>query len=405
MTLGRSTDPDGFAAGSAATSSAFAAAGQEPRLVIVFCSPAYDVAAVLHGICSQTPDDVPITGVTTDGEIGLQAAGNSAGPNGGDQNSGNQHADPQAPSVLVTVLGGDTLTVHAEMVRDLSADQHAAGTAVAKVMNGVDAPHRVLMLLLDGLTANHEVVWGAYAELGVSVPIVGGCAADGDQHVVTYQFYGTGATAEVLTDTVIGIGIGSTAPIGIGIEHGWEKFGDAMVVTSSEGGEVHLLDDEPALDVYLRRLGMDREQFAARKPFLSESVRIPLAMSRRFGEDIRLAHAGDLDTGSIHCLADIPQGAMVWTMRSDTDSLVNAASRSAGSAVRALDDAPLAGMLVFDCGGRRLRLGDAVPAEHQALRQATDGAPVAGFYSFGEVARTRGARGLHHLTVVTLAFA
>jgi len=31
--------------------------------------------------------------------------------------------------------------------------------------------------------------------------------------------------------------------------------------------------------------------------------------------------------------------------------------------------------------------------------------PLAGFYTYGEFARTRGARGMHHLTVVTLALA
>ena len=34
-----------------------------------------------------------------------------------------------------------------------------------------------------------------------------------------------------------------------------------------------------------------------------------------------------------------------------------------------------------------------------------DDAPFAGFYTTGEIARVRGASGLHHLTMVTLALA
>ncbi len=31
--------------------------------------------------------------------------------------------------------------------------------------------------------------------------------------------------------------------------------------------------------------------------------------------------------------------------------------------------------------------------------------PFGGFYTYGEIARTQGSRGMHHLTVVTLALA
>ena len=33
------------------------------------------------------------------------------------------------------------------------------------------------------------------------------------------------------------------------------------------------------------------------------------------------------------------------------------------------------------------------------------GAPFGGFYTYGEIGRTHGSRGMHHLTVVTLALA
>jgi hypothetical protein len=39
------------------------------------------------------------------------------------------------------------------------------------------------------------------------------------------------------------------------------------------------------------------------------------------------------------------------------------------------------------------------------IRTALSDAPFAGFYPLGEIARVRGAIGLHHLTLVTLALA
>ena len=67
---------------------------------------------------------------------------------------------------------------------------------------------------------------------------------------------------------------------------------------------------------------------------------------------------------------------------------------------------PPLGVVVFDCGARKLKLGpDKLSAEQAAIATAAAGAPFGGFYTFGEIARTRGSRGMHHLTVVSLALA
>jgi small ligand-binding sensory domain FIST len=61
-------------------------------------------------------------------------------------------------------------------------------------------------------------------------------------------------------------------------------------------------------------------------------------------------------------------------------------------------------VLAFDCGGRRAGLIEGgMEDEIAAMRTALGDAPFAGFYTTGEIARVRGASGLHHLTLVTLA--
>ena len=59
---------------------------------------------------------------------------------------------------------------------------------------------------------------------------------------------------EVLEDAVVGAWLASDAPLGIGVQHGWRRVGEPMLVTGSEGSKVLTLDDQPALDVYLERL-------------------------------------------------------------------------------------------------------------------------------------------------------
>jgi hypothetical protein len=43
--------------------------------------------------------------------------------------------------------------------------------------------------------------------------------------------------------------------------------------------------------------------------------------------------------------------------------------------------------------------------EVSRLAALVAGAPVAGFYTYGEIARTRGIRGFHNQTLVVLAIA
>jgi hypothetical protein len=398
MAVGQSTDPDAWTAGGTAASQALQ--GRDAATVLLVFSPVtVDLPRMLAGICSVTPDSTLIAGCTTVGEI-APAASPEALP-GTDR------------SVVVVALGGPGFEAATLADPHASAHRRETGAVVAAAVGRLTLPHRTLLLLADGLTREqHEIVRGAYGELGAEVPIVGGCSADDLRYENTYQFHGTGAGVEVLQDAVVGVALGSTSPMGAGIAHGWTKVGDPMLVTSSVGGDVHLLDGEPAATVYWPRIapaGMTLAQLSALRaddlPAFRELLfRNPLGLSRRSGEDLRVVHDIDVESGTISCLADVPQGALAWAMRTDPDALIEAAAMSCASAVDAVRGAQPLGFLVFDCGVRRIKLGpDGVRAEHEAISKIGGGTPYAGFYTYGEIGRLQGARGMHQLTVVTLA--
>ena len=61
-------------------------------------------------------------------------------------------------------------------------------------------------------------------------------------------------------------------------------------------------------------------------------------------------------------------------------------------------------MIAFDCVARRGVLGEAGIADRdRPARRDGAGRPVAGFYTYGEIARTRGLRGFHNQTLVVLS--
>jgi hypothetical protein len=315
----------------------------------------------------------------------------------------------------VVAIGGPGFQVSTAVARDASSHRRESGSEAAAALTSIDLPNQVLIMIADGLTREqHELVRGAYTTAGAKVPIVGGCSADLTAYQLTNQFHGTGAGVEILRDAVIGVGLGSTAPLGVGIAHGWRKAGDAMLVTSSEGGTIYQLDGEPAAAVYLGRIetgGLDYDGVRALGASDPSALRellyaSPLGLSRRTGEDLRAVHDIDFETGTVACLADVPQGALAWAMITDADSLIEAAADSCRSSIEGLGEADPLGFVVFDCGARMATLGaENVLTEQRAMAKLAGDRPFGGFYTFGEIGRMHGARGMHHLTVVTLALA
>jgi hypothetical protein len=377
---GGSATADSRAAGHEAATAALAGR-DDARLLVVFASDSYDLPELLAGI-RDAAGDVPLVGCTTAGEIA--------------------QTGPADSSVVVMALGGEGFQVSTAAATGASAGLRDAGAAAAECLLDLDdAQHRVLLLLTDGLSGDQqEVVRGAYGVVGATVPLVGGCAGDDLRMVQTAQLHGD----SVFHDAVVAAAIGSDAPIGIGVSHGWRRVGEAMLVTSSSGRLVHALDDEPALDVYLRRLDAPAEAYEDRAAFTRFALTHPLGLSRRSGEEVRFVADADFEARSLICVANVPQGGLAWFMEGDHDSVLAATDAACAAALADVDGHPPLGFLAFDCIARRGVLGEeGIRREVARISQHGPDTPVAGFYTYGEIARTRGTAGFHNQTLVVLA--
>jgi hypothetical protein len=216
----------------------------------------------------------------------------------------------------------------------------------------------------------------------------------------TSQLYG----AQVLHDAVVAAAVASDAPFGIGVRHGWRKMGEAMLVTHSGNNRVYSLDDQPALDVYLDRLNAPKEVRSDPAAFTRFALTHPLGLSRRSGEEVRFIGEANFEDRSLGCIAEVPQGGLAWFMEGDEDSVLEATDTACGDALRQLDGRPAAGLLAFDCIARRGVLGEeGIRREIERVAEHAGGAPVAGFYTYGEIARIHGINGFHNQTLVVLA--
>jgi hypothetical protein len=371
--VGRSAHPDAATAGRQAARDALAA-NDDAGLLLVFASSAYDPRALIAAI-DEVADGTPVVGCSSAGEI--DASG----------------TDAASASVVVLALGGDGFSFSATAV-SAAADPRDAGARAAACLGDVaDRDHRVLLLLSDGPAHRQpDVVRGAYSVAGAGVPLVGGLAGHRLPGARPTLFSG----GAVLQDVVLGVAIGSDAPLGVGARHGWRPTGEPMLVTRAAPGRVVELDGRPAADVYRERLG-------GRQP-VEVTLAHPLGVQRRIGE-AHVHWVADVDAADGSLDSSVPAGAVVWLMESDVDGVTDATDAACGEALDALGGDPALALVAFDCNARLLFLGDAATGEIARIAQHADGAALAGLYTFGEIARTRGSAGFHEQTLVVLAVA
>ena len=378
---GHSTATDSAKAGSEATAEALA--GRTPAVVFVFAAAQHDLPALIGAVRAEAGDGPVIVGGTTMGE--LSAAGVTT------------------HGVATAAFGGAGFTVRATAAQ-IGPDGHrAAGAQVAAGAAGLDRAHRALLLLFDGFSGDPDsVVRGAFSVVGAGIPLVGGLTADGQRFRQSAQFFGVGSAAEVLTNAVVGVAIGSDRPLSIGIAHGWRRTEPAMIATKSRESKIYEIDGRPALDVLAERLGLEA---TAEALFRDGKIHV-LGLARRSGEDARMVSVADDEERSIFCGSEVPQGALFWLMEAENEALLEGARQSCAGALAGLGGETPLGVLAFDCGGRLQTLGESgTRQEVAAIRSVLGDTPFAGFYTMGEVARARGSLGMHGLTLVTLAMA
>lgn len=383
--IGHSAADDAAAAGAEAARAALT--GADPRLVVVLGAIAYDLPALVRGVRSVT-GETPLVGCSTHGEIW------AGGPSDG--------------TVLVTVLGGPGFSATVASVTDVAGRQREAGVELARALRdpaeagqNLEPHHAVLMLFTDALLPDQEAVLrGVYEVVGASVPLCGGAAADRWAMDRTFQFHDD----RVLSGSVAGVLLRSDAPLSVAVGHGWQPVGDPMVVTRCDDARVYTLDDEPALDTYLARVAAPVEAYTDVAAFTDFALTRPLGIGRLTGTEVRnLATEPDLADRTI-TVGHAPPGGLTWIMAGDEESILDAVGTTCDEAVAGLGARPPLALLTFSCSALRTVLGaDGTRREAERIEKACGAAPFAGFYTGGEIARTRGIDGFHHQTLVVLA--
>jgi len=271
-----------------------------------------------------------------------------------------------------------------------------------KCMKGIGR-YNTVCLLPDGIAGKiSSIVYNLYQVMGMKYKFSGGGAGDNLKFIKTCQFI----DEEIYTNSILGIGIVSSIPQGIGVRHGWKPIGRSMVVTKSKENVVYELDGRPAFEAYrdlfeeLRYKGLD---FLGKKPELSIekfgefAMRHPLGLVQRGEYTIRDPLRAEKD-GSLICVADVPSYSHVRIMEGNNENLINAAVEAAKVAKEEVPKPSFA--LIFDCVSRLLILGNDARREIKLVRTQLGNVPSLGFFTFGEVGSVTGPPLFHNKTIV-----
>jgi len=350
--------------------------GFKPTLAILFISVKQDrkaISEILHN------EGIDILGATSSGEF-IEG-----------------YRDEGSAVILLLNLKRDSYTILYEDFKDRTVGEAAAQLAQS-ALHKFKRP--AFILCSTGLSAESGLVDGADLVrsmenvVGQKVNIYGGMAGDDLTYTGTYAFTyeresEKGIAALVLDENKINLH-------GMAIS-GWKPLGILRTVTKSEGGWIYTIDDQPALQMYLKYLGNKPitgeneyelfEDVGFHYPFQVEGIGDPV---------MRTPFKINKDENALMCDYDIPQGSKLrFSMPPDYDIVENVLEKAKELKIASKTDADA--LLIFSCAGRLSTMGPLINLENDGLSEIWK-APMAGFFTYGEYGTNLDGRQEFHST-------
>jgi hypothetical protein len=174
---------------------------------------------------------------------------------------------------------------------------------------------------------------------------------------------------------------------GVGVCHGWRELCGPYSVTESTFNVIQTLDWRPALDVYVEALMKHAGVALNADDIFTASKLHPLGVLR-LGEELIVREPLRIgENGSLICAGEVREGSFVHILKSDAESLVEAAGMALERARNARPAWKQDDLHVFvDCISRKLLLRERYSDELASVSR--DHPPLVGAYTIGEIANS-----------------
>lgn len=352
--------------------------GFKPTIGIVFISIKQDRNAICQLLSSV---DIDVMGATSSTEF-IEG-----------------HQDDGSTVILLLDINRNFYSILFENIDEKNLEECSVGLAEAALSKFKNPS---FILLTTSLTAEGKMLDGDLIiqslekVLGNNFNLFGGMAGDDLTFTGTFVFTNNqstdyGMAALVLDAQKIGLH-------GMAIS-GWKPLGVTKTVTKSEDNIIYTIDDQPALDIYMRYLGSvialneDQQVF-----FENLGNQYPFQIEREGREPLMCNPIGfDKEKKALICEFNIKEGCRFrFSTPPDFDikeTIVEQANELKNKVQTGAD-----ALLIFSCAGRLAALGPLAQQENEGLAEVW-GSPMAGFYSYGEFGR--GINGKHEFHSTT----
>lgn len=336
--------------------------GFKPTLAIAFCSISQDRKGIASLLNSYGID---VFGNTTAGEII------------------DTDIAEQSAVIMLLDMAKDTYRLYTRESEGSSTFGISEDTAkYAKACFANPA----IILVSSGLTIDAEqIIAGVQTQFSGNIPLFGGLAGDDLTMKASYVFStdfdtSNGIIALIIDRDKINVqGIATS---------GWDNIGLEKTITKSDGNVVFTIDDEPAVNVFVKFFQFTESVDNKSEIIATNFAQYPLQLKKDDGQLVlRAPLMVDIESRALIFAGGIPQGAKVKFSVPPGFDLVE---KTANEISKIRPEIPNADALIlFSCKARHLALGPMTGDEAENIRNIWN-VPLLGCFTYGEIGSTAG---------------
>jgi hypothetical protein len=237
-----------------------------------------------------------------------------------------------------------------------------------------------IIVMSSGITIDAEQIIKGVKDIDADIPLYGGLAGDDLTMKASYVFSNnyessTGIVGLVVDNDKVNITGLATS--------GWDNIGVEKTITKSKGNVVYTIDDEPAVDVFVKFFQFTDSVYNSAEIVAMNFAQYPLQLKKDNGNVVlRSPLMVDIESRALIFAGGIPQGSKVQFSVPPGFDLIDK-TRDRASILKDKIANPDA-VIVFSCKARHLALGPIMEDEAGKLR-AVWNKPLIGFFTYGEI--------------------
>lgn len=332
--------------------------GFMPSLAIVFCSIAQNRQELVDFF---TANNVDVFGSTTAGEI--------------------LDSEVMEKSSVVMLL--DINKAHYKIFCEASADTYKVANDLGLFAKASFANPSVLVVS-SGLTIDAEQIIRGFHDVDKSISLYGGLAGDDLTMKASYVFTNERETSTGLIGLVLD---GDKINVKGMATSGWDNIGIEKTITKSAGNVVYTIDDEPAVDVFVKYFQFTESVDNTAEIIAQNFAQYPLQLKKENGNIVlRAPLMVDIESRALIFAGGIPQGSKVKFSVQPGFDLIEKTTERVSTLKPSIPEADA--LIMFSCKARHMALGPMTGDEAGMIRSIWN-KPLIGFFTYGEIGTTK----------------